>query len=60
MRVEISEYFSENGKKTAKVFTDGREYVVVSVNELGTSFKSVWDSREKAEDYAEEWVLKNE
>lgn len=59
MRQLLSEFFSENGKRNAKVFSDGHEFVVICVNELGANFKSVWDNETKAEEYAEDWVLTN-
>ena len=56
MRKLLSEYYSNNGKRDAKVYTDGNEFIVICVNELGSHFKSVWDTEQKAEDYAEDWV----
>lgn len=60
MRKLLSEFFSESGKRNAKVFCDGHEYVVVYMNGLGASFKSIWDNKDKAEEFAEDWVLTNE
>ena len=59
MRKLLSEYYSDNGKRDAKVYSDGHEFIVICVNELGSSFKSVWDSEVKAEEYAEDWVITN-
>jgi hypothetical protein len=30
------------------------------MNGLGASFKSIWDNKDKAEEFAEDWVLTNE
>jgi hypothetical protein len=51
----LSEYYSENGQKRAKIFRNEKDFVVLVGDNL-TSYLS----EEEAENYAEDWVLKNE
>lgn len=51
----LSEYYSENGQKNAKIFRDDTTYVVEILNNYSRYF-----SEEDAENFAEDWVMKNE
>ncbi len=54
----LSEYMSEDGKKTAKVyFIDQKAYSVVLKDDMGTHYKTVFMNLQMAEDYAEDYVL---
>ena len=58
MRKLLSEYFSDDEKCSAKVFFDNVNYFVVCITDTGTTYKSMWDSEQLAENFAEDWVLK--
>ena len=51
----LSEYYSENGQKRAKIFRNEKDFVVL----IGDS-KKYYLNEEEAENCAEDWVLKNE
>ena len=54
----ISEYMSEDGKKTAKVYLiDEKAYTVVLKDDMGTHYKTVFMNLTMAENYAEDYVL---
>jgi hypothetical protein len=55
----ISEYYSEDSNERAVVMKDLTlgNYRVVVTNDSGSSFSSTFDTLERAENYAEEWVL---
>lgn len=55
---EISEYFSEDQKKTASIVKElgTGHYIVRFKNESGTFFSSTFDTEDQAEQYAEDWV----
>ena len=57
----ISEYMSGDEKTTSKVYyRKEKDYVVNVVSDSGTHYSSEFKSLSSAEDFAEEWVLKNE
>jgi hypothetical protein len=56
---EISEYFSEDGLKTASVIknlTEGN-YIVRFKNDAGSTFSATYQDLDTAEQYAEDWVI---
>lgn len=56
---QLSEYFSEDQKKTASVVKElgTGKYIVRFKSDSGSIFSSTFDSEDTAEEYAEEWVL---
>jgi hypothetical protein len=60
MRV-ISEYVSDGMTKTAKVFHRGEgDIMVVVKSDTGSHYNVSFKTIQSAEDYAEDWVMKNE
>jgi len=57
---EIGVYLGENNNRTARVYRDGEIYLVTVKNAAGVYFTSEHQYLEKAEDYAEDWVLKDD
>lgn len=56
---ELSVYQTEDAKRRSTVLknlTTGKYHVSV-VNDSGTSFTSVFDNEESAEQFAEDWVM---
>jgi hypothetical protein len=54
----ISEHFSEDKQKTAMVFKRGDEYRVTCLNSyFETENEFYFTEIDKAEDFAEDWVL---
>ncbi len=54
----LSEYMSDDEKRTAKVFYEGKEmYTVMTKDDMGNSYRSGFHTMQTAEDYAEDWVL---
>lgn len=57
----LSEYMSEDGTKVAKVFFKSeKEYVVIVKSDTGSYYNTMFTTMRIAEDYAEDWVTKNE
>lgn len=57
----ISEHTTVDGRSTAKVyFKDVNEFVVVVKSDSGTHYSSTFRDLNPAEDFAEDWILKNE
>jgi hypothetical protein len=57
----ISEYSSDKLTKTAKVYYCGeRDFTVIVKSDTGTYYNVSFNNIQDAEDYAEDWVLKNE
>jgi hypothetical protein len=57
----ISEYSSDELTKTAKVYyRDERDFTVIVKSDTGTYYNVSFNNIQDAEDYAEDWVLKNE
>jgi hypothetical protein len=56
---ELSRYMSDDGKREASVYKLIGEtgYRVSVKNDAGTSFASEFDNIDKAEEFAEDWVL---
>ena len=56
---EISEYFSEDGLKTASVVKNLNEgvYIVRFKNDAGSIFSATYQDLDTAEQYAEDWVV---
>jgi hypothetical protein len=56
---EISEYFSEDGLKTASVIKalDTGFYLVRFKNDAGSIFSATYQDLDTAEQYAEDWVV---
>lgn len=54
----LSEYMSDNEKRTAKVFYESKElYTVITKDDMGNHYRTSFLNMQKAEDYAEDWVL---
>lgn len=55
----ISEFFSDDGQKTAMVFgRDGTSFRVCCLHSyFGTEKEYYFDTLQEAEDFAEDWVL---
>lgn len=54
----LSEYMSDDGKKTSKVYYETKEqYIVITGDDLGNFFRSEFATMQTAENYAEDWVL---
>jgi hypothetical protein len=57
----LSEYVCTEKSKTSKVYQrKENEYTVVVKDDLGNSYTCEFDSLQKAEYYAENWVIKYE
>ena len=57
----LSEYMSEDEHKTAKVFfKNEKEYVVVAKSDTGSYYNTTFTTMRIAEDFAEDWVIKDE
>lgn len=57
----LSEYVDDDETKTAKVyFKDKETFVVIVRSDTGTHYSSTFDVLRKAEDFAEDWVMKDE
>lgn len=56
----LSEFYSDDMTRKAKVFVTvgAPDYYVQCTDEFGTSFTSMFDNNNDAEDYADDWVLK--
>ena len=56
---EISGYFSDDQKRRSTVMynLETKKFHVSVVSDSGTSFTSVYDTEEDAEQFAEDWVL---
>lgn len=57
---EIGVYLGDNNNRTAKVYREGEKYLVTVKNASGVYFTSEHLRLEEAENYAEDWVLKDE
>lgn len=59
---ELSNYFSENMQRQATVFHIKEEKVfkVVAKTESGSHYSTCFSTEDAAEQFAEEWVLKDE
>ena len=56
----ISEHLSVDELKSARVFLSGNSetpYMVIVKDDTGTHYQATFNSIERAEDYAEDWVL---
>lgn len=55
---EISEYFSDDEKRTASVIKElGTGHFIVRLkNEAGSAFSASFEDEDAAEQYAEDWV----
>ena len=56
---QLSEYFSEDGRKTASVVKElgTKRYVVRLMSDTGSAFSASFETEDDAEQYAEGWVL---
>lgn len=54
----ISEYFSDDMKRTAAVYRRGNSYKVSVKDEMGSTFVSEFEKIDDANDYAEDFALK--
>ena len=56
---QLSEYFSEDGRKTASVVKElgTNRYVVRLMSDTGSAFSASFETEDDAEQYAEEWVV---
>ena len=55
--IELSKYFSDDGKCESTVYKVETKYRVVVKTDTGTTFFTDFDSEQRADDYAEDWVL---
>lgn len=54
----LSEYMSEDEKKTAKVYYETKEsYMVITRDDNGCHYTTKFISMRLAENFAEDWVL---
>jgi len=55
---QLSEYFSEDGKKSASIIKEigTSKYIVRFISDSGSAFSATYESEEKAEEFAEDWV----
>lgn len=58
----LSEYFSNDNRRSAKLYVllPQKEYNVSVMNESGSSFTSMFENINDAEDFAENWVMLGE
>lgn len=57
----LSEYCSDNMSKKAKVFfVAEKNYRVIVNDDFGNVYNATFKNLDDAEDYADDWVLKNE
>ncbi len=56
---QLSEYFSEDGRKTASISKEigTNRYIVRMMSDTGSAFSAIFESEEDAEKYAEDWVV---
>lgn len=58
---ELSKFMSDDGKREATVYQcvgiDGHGYRVTVKSDSGSMFSSEFESIDRAEEYAEDWVL---
>lgn len=54
----LSEFYGDNGA-IAEVYVDMGDYIVKTITESLVITHSVYDTEDDAEDYAEDWILKN-
>jgi hypothetical protein len=56
---ELSKYYSEDEHRVATVFKnlETGTYFASVISDAGTSFRADFDSADKAEEFAEDWVL---
>lgn len=58
---QLSVYMSEDGRKEAKVFyKNEKEFVVVAKSDTGSYYNTTFTTLRIAEDFAEDWVIKDE
>ena len=54
----LSEYMSDDEKKTAKVYQEANQsYIVIVKDDVGSFYRTKFISERLAEDFAEDWVL---
>jgi hypothetical protein len=57
----ISEYMSDDESRTARVFhREEKSFVVVVRSDTGTHYSTQFTALRVAEDFAEDWILKDE
>jgi len=57
----ISEYMSNDESRTARVYHRGiKDFVVIVKDAMGSYYNTSFETIRVAEDYAEDWVLKDE
>ena len=54
----LSEFYGDNGA-VAEVYVDMGDYIVKTITEYSVITHSVYDTENDAEDFAEDWILKN-
>lgn len=56
---ELSTYFSKDQRRRSTVLfnLETKQFHVTVTSDSGTSFNSVYDTEEDAEQFAEDWVL---
>ena len=57
---ELGVFLGDGNNRTAKVYKDDDKYLVTVKNASGVYFTSEHTRLEEAENYAEDWVLKDE
>jgi len=58
--IELSEFYSENGTKSAKIYRDENTFFASVKGETGVYYTTKFQKLEHAEEFAEDWVIKNE
>lgn len=58
--IELSKFYSEDKQKIATVYREDVNFFTSVRSKTGIWYTSKFETEEHAENYAEEWVLKNE
>lgn len=57
---ELSKYYGDNNNREATVYRDENGYFATVKSATGVYYTARFQTEEDAEDYAEDWVNKNE
>lgn len=58
--IKITEFYSDDNERIAKVYKDGQSYLVRCKTKNGKYYKTSFGELQTAEDFAEDWVNGNE
>ena len=58
--IKISMHYSDDENRLSKVYKDGEIYIVRCKTQTGTYYKATFSNLNDAENYAEDWVNKDE